>query len=216
MKKGIILLSGGLDSTVLLYLAKKNGYNLSALIFDYKQRHKKEIESAKKIARLNGIKYYLVSLNLPWTRSGLTQKNIRIPANRCLKNKEIPTTYVAGRNIIFLSYAASLADSIGATRVFIGVHTQDYSGYPDCRPEFIKGMQSSFSKGLVSRQIKIAAPLINMNKKTIIKLGLKLGVPFRYTWSCYQGGSYPCGKCDSCRFRESAFSDLGIVDPVLK
>jgi len=215
MKKGIILLSGGLDSTVLLYLAKKKGYNLRAIIFDYKQRHKKEIEFAKKIARLNGIKYYLINLDLSWTRSSLTQKNIKIPTNRCLKNKTIPVTYVAGRNIIFLSYAASLADSIGATRVFIGAHTQDYSGYPDCRPEFIKSMQNSCSKGLGSRQIKLAAPLINMDKKAIIRLGLRLGVPFKYTWSCYQGRDYPCGKCDSCRFREKAFGDLGIVDPLL-
>ncbi|MFH1318093.1 MAG: 7-cyano-7-deazaguanine synthase QueC, partial [Candidatus Omnitrophota bacterium] len=143
MKKGVILLSGGLDSVTTLYLAKKKGYKLTALIFDYKQRHRKEIQCAKKIAQLNKIDYYVEKIDLSWTKSSLTDKKKAVPLNRNLTKEEIPSTYVAGRNIIFLSYAFSLAESIGASSVFIGAHVQDYSGYPDCRPEFLMSYQSA-------------------------------------------------------------------------
>ncbi|MBU1121657.1 MAG: 7-cyano-7-deazaguanine synthase QueC [Candidatus Omnitrophica bacterium] len=216
MKKGVILLSGGLDSVTTLYLAKKKGYKLTALIFDYKQRHRKEIQCAKKIAQLNKIDYYVEKIDLSWTKSSLTDKKKAVPLNRNLTKEEIPSTYVAGRNIIFLSYAFSLAESIGASSVFIGAHVQDYSGYPDCRPEFLMSYQSAVNLGMEKSNIKIVAPLIDAGKKDIIKKGIKLGVPFQHTWSCYKGGKMPCCKCDSCRFRINAFRELGMEDPLLK
>lgn len=215
-KKAIVLLSGGLDSVTTLYYAKQQGYILNALIFNYRQRHVKEIERAKRIAILNGIHYNVVSVELGWVHSSLTDKKIPIPKSRNLKKSEIPVTYVAGRNIIFLSYAASYAESIGATKIFIGAHVQDYSGYPDCRPQFLKSFQRAINLGIAKAGIEIIAPLINKSKKEIIKMGLSLKVPFEYTWSCYSGGKKPCLKCDSCRFRTQAFKELGMVDPLLR
>jgi len=212
IKKGVILLSGGLDSAVTLYCAKSQGYKLQALIFNYNQRHKKEVEFAKKIARLNKIEYRVIKIDLTWARSSLTNKKIAVPFNRKPGGLNIPVTYVSGRNIIFLSYAFSLAESIGAKKVFIGAHIQDYSGYPDCRPEFLRKFALAVNLGIKNKGIKLAAPLLNKNKKNIIKLGLKLGVPFQHTWSCYSGGNKPCGKCDSCKFRVEAFEKLEIKD----
>lgn len=215
-KKAVVLLSGGIDSTTTLYFAKSKGYDIFALIFDYNQRHRKEIKSAKRIAAINKAKYHIAKIDLGWTKSSLTKRGIKIPKNSNLNRKDIPSTYVAGRNIIFLSYAASLADSIGACKIFIGAHTQDYSGYPDCRPEFLQSFQGVVKKGLKSKSIKIVAPLINKSKKEIIKLGMGLGVPFEYTWSCYKGDGFPCGRCDSCRYRITAFKALGREDPLLR
>jgi 7-cyano-7-deazaguanine synthase len=216
MKKGVILLSGGIDSSTTLYFAKSKGYELTALIFDYKQRHKKEIECAKKIARLNEINYYIIKCDLPWTRSSLTNKKIKVPLDRNLTKREIPLTYVSGRNIIFLSHAFSLAESIGARSVFIGAHTQDYSGYPDCRPQFLKAFAAAANKGIKKGNIKIVAPLINKSKKEIIRMGVRLGIPFSNTWSCYRGAKSPCLRCDSCRFRILAFKSCGLKDPLLR
>lgn len=215
MKKGVILLSGGLDSVTTLYFVKRKGYALTALIFDYNQRHKQEIEFAKRIAGINKIKYCIEKIDLSWTKSSLTDKRINIPLNQEISG-HIPSTYVSGRNIIFLSYAFSLAESIGADKIFIGAHIQDYSGYPDCRPEFLYNFQQAVNLGLNKVSIKIIAPLIDKSKKDIIKIGEKLKVPFHLTWSCYKGGKYPCLKCDSCRFRTKAFEELGINDPLLK
>lgn len=215
VKRGVILLSGGIDSAVTLYFAKNKGYRLKALIFDYNQRHKKEIECAKRIARLNKIDYHLVKCDLSWVRSSLTEKRLKVPSRRKLKGKDIPLTYVSGRNIIFLSYAASLAESIKAKAIFIGAHIQDYSGYPDCRPDFLDGFQRALNLGLKDKGLKIVAPLLNKKKKDIIRMGKRFGVPFEYTWSCYQGGKAPCLECDSCRFRTAAFLKLGLRDPLL-
>lgn len=213
-KRAVILLSGGLDSATTLYYAKKQNYQLSALIFDYKQRHKKEIRCAKKIAVLNDIPYFMIKTNLSWAQSSLTCPRIKVPLGQKLNRKEIPATYVSGRNIIFLSYAFSLAESIGAQKIFIGAHVQDYSGYPDCRPEFIRAFESAANRGIKDKGIKIVAPLLHKTKKEIVKLGNVLGVPFQYTWSCYQGGKNPCLQCDSCRFRINAFRELGMKDPL--
>jgi len=215
-KKSVILLSGGLDSAVTLYYAKNRGNKLTAIIFDYNQRHKKELVYAKRIARLNNLKYYVIKIGLDWAKSSLVDKKIKVPLNRNLKSPEIPFTYVSGRNIIFLSYAASLAESIGAKSIFIGAHIEDYSGYPDCRPQFLKSFNRAINEGLKCKGMKIAAPLLNKNKKEIIQLGLRLNVPFQSTWSCYKGGITPCGKCDSCRFRIRAFEGLGLTDPLLR
>jgi len=216
MKKGVILLSGGIDSAVTLYFAKNKGYRLKALIFDYDQRHKKEIECAKKIALLNTIDYYLIKCDLSWVKSSLTNRKLRVPSQRNLKSKDIPLTYVSGRNIIFLSYAASLAESIKAKAIFIGAHIQDYSGYPDCRPNFLNSFQRALNLGLKDRGLKIVAPLLNKKKRDIVRMGIRLGVPFEHTWSCYQRGKVPCLECDSCRFRTAAFLRLGLRDPLLK
>lgn len=215
MKKGVILLSGGIDSAVTLYFAKNKGYRLNALIFDYGQRHKKEIECAKKIASLNRIDYQLIKCDLSWAKSSLTNRRLQIPSRRNLKSNDIPLTYVAGRNIIFLSYAASLAESIKAKAIFIGAHIQDYSGYPDCRPDFLNSFQRALNLGLKDKGLRIVAPLLNKKKRDIIEIGIKLGVPFSHTWSCYREGKFPCLRCDSCRFRTSAFTKLGLVDPAM-
>ncbi|UCC94899.1 MAG: 7-cyano-7-deazaguanine synthase QueC [Candidatus Omnitrophota bacterium] len=215
-KKGVILLSGGIDSTTTLYFAKKYSYWLFALIFDYNQRHKKEIECAKRIAHLNNIRYHIVRLDLSWAQSSLTDRTMRVPFHRDLEKREIPSTYVAGRNIIFLSYAFSLAESIGAEKIFIGAHAQDYSGYPDCRPEFLGSFQHAVNSGLRRKGIEIVTPLIDKTKKEIVELGVALKVPFQYTWSCYMGRDLVCGRCDSCRFRISAFRKCGLEDPLLK
>ena len=215
-KKAVILLSGGIDSATTLYLARQKGYKLFGLIFDYGQRHKKEIGFAKKLAKLNKIKYWVEKIDIGWAKSSLTNFKIKVASKRALGSCKIPLTYVAGRNIIFLSYAASLADSILAKKIFIGAHIQDYSGYPDCRPEFLKSFEKAINSGLKFKGVKIEAPLLNKNKQEIVKLGRKLGVPFGLTWSCYNGGRNPCLRCDSCRFRMQAFHNLGLVDPLLK
>ena len=194
-KKGVILLSGGLDSAVTLYHALRNGYRPDVLIFDYGQRHKKEIACAKRLAAINKLKCHLVKIDLSWTRSSLTDKKIKVPTGRNLKAKDIPSTYVAGRNIIFLSYAFSYAESIASDKIFIGAHVEDYSGYPDCRPEFLFNFNQAVSMGLKNNKIKIIAPLLDLSKRGIIELGLKLKVPFKHTWSCYKGDKKPCGQC---------------------
>jgi len=215
-KNAVILLSGGLDSVVTLYYAKNRGSKLTAIIFDYNQRHRKEVDFAVRIARLNNLKYYVIKIQLDWVKSSLTDKKIKVPLNRNLKSPEIPFTYVSGRNIIFLSYAASLAESIGAKSIFIGAHIEDYSGYPDCRPQFLKSFEDTLNEGLKYKDMKITAPLLNKDKKEIIQLGLRLNVPFQYTWSCYKGAALPCLECDSCRFRINAFRELGMEDPLIE
>ncbi|MFA5356196.1 MAG: 7-cyano-7-deazaguanine synthase QueC [Candidatus Omnitrophota bacterium] len=202
MKKAIVLLSGGLDSAVTLYIARKQGYKCFCLVFDYGQRHKKEIRAARKIARLSGSPIRLMKIGLPWGGSSLLDKRLKVPSRRTGK---VPSTYVPGRNIIFLSFALSYAEATGAEAIFIGAHTQDYSGYPDCRPEFYRAFLKVINTGTLSgvkkRGPKIVTPLIKMGKAEIVRKGLSLGVPVGLTWSCYRGGRKPCGVCDSCRYR---------------
>ncbi|MCX5703561.1 MAG: 7-cyano-7-deazaguanine synthase QueC [Candidatus Omnitrophica bacterium] len=222
MKRAIVLLSGGLDSATTLYLAKKKGLECFCLIFNYGQRHKKEIAAAKKIAALANCPYKVVNLNFPWEGSSLLDKKMEIPAvTRSGGHKvtgKIPSTYVPARNIIFLSFALSYAEAIGASYLYIGAHAQDYSGYPDCRPQFFRAFQRMLDLGTKSgvegKRIKILTPLINKHKAEIIRLGLGLGVPFKFTWSCYKGGSKPCGECDSCYFRAKGFKEIGLKDPL--
>ncbi len=212
MKAAIILLSGGLDSATALYYAKAQGYKTHALIFDYGQRHKKEIIQAKKIAQRAGCDTRVVKISLPWQGSSLLDKKMRLPQNRRIIPPEIPSTYVPARNIIFLSFAASYAEVAGAQAIFIGANAIDYSGYPDCRPDFFEAFQKVIRQGMKAgvegRKIKIMAPLLHKTKAQIIRMGLKLKVPYELTWSCYQGGAKPCGKCDSCVLREKGFQEV--------
>ncbi len=214
MKKAVILLSGGLDSTTTLYYARAKGFKCFCVIFDYGQKHKKEIRAAVKVAKLTGSDFKIVKIKLPWSKSALTDPMTKIPENRKAErmSKDIPVTYVPARNTIFLSFAASYAESIGASRIFIGANALDYSGYPDCRPAYIKAYEKMINlgtrRGVEGKKLKIETPLIKMTKAEIIRLGTKLGVPYGLTWSCYTGGKYPCGVCDSCRLREKGFAEL--------
>ena len=223
MKKAVVLLSGGLDSAVTLYLAQKKGFYPFVLIFDYGQRHKKEVLAAKKIARAAGCPTQVLKINFPWKGSALLDEKIKIPRSANSRTREpandIPSTYVPARNIVFLSFALSYAEAIQAEAIFIGAHAQDYSGYPDCRPRFFEAFRKVVALGTKSgvekKGAKVYTPLLNKSKARIIRLGKQLGVPFQLTWSCYRGGFRPCGKCDSCYFRAKGFREAGLKDPVL-
>jgi len=218
-KKAVILLSGGLDSSTTLYYAVSQGYECHCLVFDYGQKHKKEIIQAKAVARKAACQIYTVKISLPWKGSALLDKKISIPRGRALDAKGIPVTYVPGRNIIFLSFAASFAEAIGASTIFIGANAVDYSGYPDCRPEFIRSYQAMLARGLKTsvegKKIQVVTPLIHLSKARIVQLAVKLKVPLHLTWSCYNGGSKPCGVCDSCRLRVQGFAQAKIRDGAL-
>ncbi len=224
MKKAVVLLSGGIDSATTLYLAQDSGYKVYSLTFDYGQRHKKEIELAKQLAKITGSAHQFLKIQFPWKGSALLDRRIKIPQERKEEKiaKDIPPTYVAARNIIFLSFAISWAEVIEAQAVFIGANAVDFSGYPDCRPEFYKAFQEVVKTGTKAasekRQnpIKIETPLINKTKAEIIKTGIKLKVPYELTWSCYKGARKPCSKCDSCILRKKAFKEAWIPDPLLK
>ena len=217
-EKAVVLLSGGLDSATTLAIAIDTGYDIYALSFDYGQKHRKELESAKKIAEHYRIKHRIVKIDLSWAKSALTNKKIKIPESRKNIGKNIPVTYVPARNMLMLSYALAYAETINADKVFIGANAVDYSGYPDCRPEFYRAFQKAASlgtkKGIEKRPVKIKYPLINMSKSEIIKKGMKLKVPYHLTWSCYKGGKKACGKCDSCILRLKGFREAKYEDPV--
>ncbi|MFC1571060.1 7-cyano-7-deazaguanine synthase QueC [Candidatus Margulisiibacteriota bacterium] len=208
MKKAIILLSGGLDSTTTLYYAKSKGYKCHALIFDYGQRHKKEVKAAIKVTKVAKVAWEVAKVAFPWKGSSLLDKKKKIPNRKSMKG--IPSTYVPARNIVFLSFALSYAETIGAKAIFIGANAIDYSGYPDCRPVFYDAFRKVVKTGTRNQKIEIKTPLINMTKVQIIALGLKLKAPLKLTWSCYKGGKRPCGKCDSCKLRARGFAALGL------
>jgi 7-cyano-7-deazaguanine synthase len=221
MKKAVVLLSGGLDSAVALYLAKSQNFELHALSFDYGQRHSRELDAAKAIAKKAGAKeHQVVTLKLDkWGGSSLTDSAIELEDGD-VNRDDIPVTYVPARNMVFLSVAASLAEAIGAQDIFIGVSEVDYSGYVDCRKEFIDSMEKAINMGTVmgaekNQPIKIHAPFVDKTKAQEIQLGEELGVDFGLTWSCYRGGEKPCGTCDSCLLRAKAFAEAGVVDTAL-
>ncbi len=212
MKKAVVLLSGGIDSSTVLFLAKKKGYKCEALIFDYNQRHKKEVESAKKISRAAGVRSRVLKISLPWNGSSLLDKKMKLPG----PTKDIPSTYVPARNTIFLSYAISFAEAISAKEIFIGANAVDFSGYPDCRPGYYREFNKLIRLATKKKDITIKTPLISLTKAQIIKLGTKLGVPYEFSWSCYKGTKRPCLRCDSCILRMKGFREARKEDPIVK
>jgi 7-cyano-7-deazaguanine synthase len=223
--KAVVLLSGGLDSATTLAIARSEGFLCYALTFSYGQRHKQEIESAKKIAKSLGVaEHHIIEIDLScFGGSALTNPAIKVPKNRGKLGSitEIPPTYVPARNTIFLSYALAWAEVLGAFDIFIGVNQTDYSGYPDCRAEFIAAFEKTANLATAAAiqgkgKYRIHTPVINMTKGEIILTGTKLGVDYSLTHSCYdpdeQGRS--CGHCDSCRLRLKGFAEAGLKDPI--
>jgi 7-cyano-7-deazaguanine synthase len=219
----VVLLSGGLDSTTVLALARSEGYAVHALTFSYGQRHSLEIEAAKAIARNAGVvRHQIVDIDLRAFGGSALTADIAVPKDRNLGHDSgIPVTYVPARNTIFLSYALALAEVVGATDIFIGVNALDYSGYPDCRPEYIGAFEKMANlatrAGVEGRtRLTIRTPLISLTKAGIIRLGLSLGVDYSGTTSCYDPGDNgeACGRCDACQLRLKGFREAGVDDPI--
>ena len=216
-KQCIVLLSGGLDSATVLNIALKK-YEVTAVVFDYGQRHKFEISAAKKIADLAKTPIKLIKIDLGQFGNSALTDNIEVPKNQEI-GKEIPVTYVPVRNTIFLSYALAYAEVNNIFDIFIGVNALDYSGYPDCRPEFIQAFEKMANEGTKfaqgNKKIKIHTPLISLTKAEIIKTGTELDVDYKLTHSCYDPSfdGLSCGECDACILRKEGFTKAGISDP---
>jgi 7-cyano-7-deazaguanine synthase len=223
----VLLLSGGLDSTTVLAVAQHEGFAVHALTFRYGQRHATEIEAAKRIARDAGvIQHCVIDIDLTVFGGSALTAATPVPKDRdlsalSLEAKEIPVTYVPARNTIFLSYALALAEVIGAADIFIGVNALDYSGYPDCRPEYIRAFEEMANLATRagvegSTRLAIRTPLISLTKAAIIKLGTSLGVDYSATTSCYDPGANgeACGRCDACQLRLKGFGEAGLEDPI--
>ena len=218
--KAIVLLSGGLDSATALAIARSEGYDCYALSFDYGQRHGTELEAAQSVAHsLGAVEHRIIRIDLAqFGASALTDKNIEVPVE---PGEGIPVTYVPARNTIFLSFALANAEVIGAADIFIGVNAVDYSGYPDCRPEYIAAFQAMANlatrAAVEGQKLTLHTPLIDLSKAQIIEKGIKLDVDYSLTVSCYQADSEgrACGACDSCRFRKEGFAAAGIPDPTV-
>ena len=224
-KKAVVLLSGGLDSATTLAIAKDQGFKCYAVTFLYGQRHHCEIEAAKKVAAYIGVSQHrFIEVDLGQLKgSALTDPNIPVPKDSpgLGKPSDIPVTYVPARNTIFLSYALALAEVIGAFDIFIGVNAMDYSGYPDCRPEFIQAFENlanlATAAGIkAKRAYRINAPIINLTKAQIIETGTKLNLDYSLTHSCYDPDAKgrSCGHCDSCRLRLKGFEQANLKDPI--
>jgi len=214
-----VVLSGGLDSTVCMALAAdESGTAPSALTFDYGQRHRVELDRAAGIAGHYRSEHLVVHLDTSaWGGSALTDPSIDVPTAG--SQDGIPTTYVPARNSIFLAVALGVAEARGLDVVWIGVNAVDYSGYPDCRPEFIEAFRgvarTGQKRGVEGDPIEIRTPLIERTKEQIVRLGVDHGAPLHLTWSCYQGGDRPCGTCDACVLRARGFAAAGVADPSL-
>lgn len=215
--KAVVLLSGGLDSATAAAQAIADGYEVIALSFNYGQRHARELLAAKQIATHLGIKdHFIIEVNLAqWGGSALTDSSLSVPTDGINPN-EIPITYVPGRNTVFIAIALSLAEAQNAEAIYLGINAVDYSGYPDCRPEYLEAYQHlatlSSKAGLDGKAPKLVAPLVMDSKVEIVHRALRLGVPIELTWSCYQGEETPCGVCDSCRIRDQALQEAGRPD----
>lgn len=221
MTKAICLLSGGLDSSVCLYVARSEGYQPIALSIEYGQRHVREIAAARSLTKRLVIPHFFSTFSIPWKGSALLDKALELPMDReeDTMSHQIPATYVPGRNSVFLSLAISCAEAENSDTIFIGANILDYSGYPDCRPEYLQAVGEAMWRGtkagVEGRKLEIKAPLIKLTKKDIVLLGQKLGVPFKMTWSCYAGEDKPCGACDACILRAKGFREAGIPDPLV-
>jgi 7-cyano-7-deazaguanine synthase len=237
---GVVLLSGGLDSTIVAAYARAEGHELAALSFRYGQRHSRELEAAKKVTGILEIQHEVVDLpamkELSWY-SALTSGSLEVPKDKAMGRAtlDIPITYVPLRNTVFLTLGAALLESrvlsliedgqtdpkeISAS-IFIAANAVDYSGYPDCRPEYFQAMQQALVEGSkLGKQygvpMSIETPVLQMTKAEIVELGMRLGAPLEHTWSCYEGGDVPCGACDSCLLRANGFAGAGIRDPLLE
>lgn len=222
MSRAVVLLSGGLDSTTTLAYALSKGHEVIALTVSYGQRHSREIKSARAVAGYYDLRKHVeLELDLSClTTSSLTSRTVDVPQRGTLEevDRSIPSTYVPARNIIMLSLAAGLCENEGGDAIFIGANAVDYSGYPDCRPEFIVAYQEMLrvgtKSGVEGRPIQVRAPIIRMSKAEIVRLAIDLKAPLHLTWSCYRGGDQACGHCDSCLIRLKGFSDAGVQDPV--
>lgn len=219
MTKAVVLLSGGLDSTTTLAKALDDGCEVTAISFRYGQRHTRELVSAENVCKHYGVDHIIFDLDLSSFRSALTRKDIDVPMDREGKlDAQIPITYVPARNIVFLSVAAGLCESVDADRIYIGANVVDYSGYPDCRPEFFEQYEKMLAvgtkAGVEGQPIKIITPILHSSKADIVRLGKKLKAPLQLTWSCYNGGDKACGHCDSCRLRLAGFKEAGYEDEI--
>lgn len=219
-KKAIVVLSGGLDSSTCAYIAKNHGYDIYCISFNYGQRHTKELECAAEIAKRVGAKEHRI-LTLPTpTGTSLVAGAEEIPEERSLEDmsKEIPSTYVPARNTVFIALGLQYAEEVGASAIYVGVNAIDYSGYVDCRPEYIEAWQELINRAtkrtVEGGEIKLMTPLLQLYKSEIIEEGMALGVPYELTQSCYKGGGKACGKCDSCKLRLKGFKEAGFTDPV--
>lgn len=220
-KKAVVLLSGGLDSATVLAIARERGFEPHALSFDYGQRHRVELKAAQRIARSFGAKHSIISFDLRQFGGSALTGDIDVPKNRSHDqiSEGIPVTYVPARNTIFLSFALGVAETIGSFDIFVGVNALDYSGYPDCRSEFIKAFESlakvATKAGVEGRRFTVHAPLIDMTKAQIICEGSRLGVDYSMTTSCYDPwpDGRACGRCDSCQLRRKGFAEAGVPDP---
>jgi 7-cyano-7-deazaguanine synthase len=223
MKKAVILVSGGLDSATVLAIAREQGFETYALSFDYGQRHRSELVASANVAKAIGAREHRVlKLDLTgWGGSALTDANIAVPISSVptMPTAGIPVTYVPARNTIFLSLALAWAETLGATDIFAGMNAVDYSGYPDCRPEYIAAFQTmarlATKSGVEGGAITIHTPIIKMTKADIVREGTRLGVDYAMTVSCYQADAsgLACGVCDSCRLRREGFAAAGVADP---
>ena len=215
---GVVLLSGGLDSTVCMAIACAEHAEVLALSFDYGQRHRIELDAAATIAEHFGAERLIVSLDASaWGGSALTDTSVAVPPGSADPDPTtIPVTYVPARNIIFLAVALGVAEARDADAVWLGVNALDYSGYPDCRPEFVEAMRVvamiGQKRGLEGRPVELRTPLVELTKAQIVRLGVDLGAPLELSWSCYRGGPRPCGDCDACLLRARGFAEAGVAD----
>jgi 7-cyano-7-deazaguanine synthase len=214
----VVVLSGGLDSTICMAIAKRDSNDVLAVTFDYGQRHRTELGRAAAVAGFYGAEHLVVHIDASqWGGSALTDKTIAVPAASV--SGEIPPTYVPARNLIFLSVAAGVCEARAADACYLGVNALDYSGYPDCRPEFIESFQQTaalaLKRGIEGNPVRVLTPLIDKTKAEIVALGVALEAPLHLTWSCYRGGDAPCGSCDSCALRAKGFAEAGVTDPAL-
>lgn len=221
-ERAVVLASGGLDSTVAAAVARRDGHTLSFLTINYQQRHAVEVQCAKQVADVLGAERHIVmNIDLRAIGGSALIDTLPVPKDRSEseRSQEVPNTYVPGRNLIFLSLAAAQAEVLGASAIYFGANVVDYSGYPDCRPEFIKAVEAVLrigtKAGMTHRHIEIRAPLLQLSKAEIIRLGLALKAPLHLTHSCYDPvGLVACGRCDSCLIRRRGFAEAGVVDPV--